>query len=299
MYNSVDKKFLKVNLDYKEYSTQKSNEIYELGVNSLEQNPNLAKRFFESALEIDPFNKLAFRELLEIYKEENEFKNSISLFKKLIQNNQSESNYYFYGKFLFENSKYKASVHYLKKSLSLNKKFLPSHNLLAEIYYLHGSKKFSEQYLRNAIKLDSSNEKNIQMLIHILYSEKKFSDCLEFLEKYLKLNPIDKDEIIRKIKVLLNLNHDLDAFNFLIEYLDSDESNSFFISRVQKNSIEKTSNELLELRTKKMEFLKSSQDRNEILKLNYELSLINLFLGQRKKAIKFIIEFFKLKENLS
>lgn len=283
-------------MSYQNYKILKSKEIYELGIEFKEkENLILAKKYLESALEIDFGNKLAFRELLDIYNEEKDLNQAVSLFKKLLQNQTNDLNYYFYSKFLFENSKYKAAVHYLKKSLYQNKKFLPAHNLLAEIYYLHGQKKLAEQYLRNSIKLDSTNEKNLQMLIHILYHQKNFEDCLEYLEKYLKLNPIDKDEVLRKIKILLKLDKELEAFNYLVEFLDSHENNSFLFSINQQNDPDLIQ-KLLELRTVKLEELKNKNSKEDSLKLNLEISLINLFLGQRKKAIKFIIDLFKLKE---
>ncbi len=287
--------------EYTQFKKERAKQIYEDACQYRESGDfEKAERFFESAYEIDSTNKYVFRELLEIYNDNNEFKKSISLFKRLIQLNPSESNYYLYGKFLKENNKLKHSILYLRKSLQLKKTFLPSHLLLADIYLKLKQKDKALLYLKNSYSLDSSNSFVLENLYELFYIAKKHGDSLKYLNEYLKINPIDQKKVLKKIVLLIKLNYLNEAFSILKNLFES-ENNLIFINKIQNNQLILTADDknqiekLTALRISKVqEFQSNPQNKKSLL---LELSLINLLLGQTRKSLMYILHALQLNAN--
>jgi len=238
------------------------------------------------------------------------FQESAKIFFEQAVQRSNHKSYYNAGIAYYKLGDYPKSVGSLKACLQIEKRFVPAHLLLAQIYQWHGKDKATKTYLLNVLKIDPNHKAALGGLAMFYYDRNQYDECLRMLDQSLSLYPdnsylkVLKTEILAKqgnykesaieLQRMVKEDKGFVEFNNLIQ---SSNQNQEFI-QTHKKMEKETQKKLKEFKAKWSLAQEDPEnfappDPQEAL----DLSLLYLFKGNPEQAMKYFVYAQKLKND--
>ncbi len=271
-----------------------------------------SKAKYEELISKDPGFHLAYQNLGAIYAKENDHILAIENFSKSIKIEPDHKNYYNIGFSFYRLKEYEKAIHFLKQALHLEKKFVLSHLLLAQIYQTLENDDKTEIYLTNVIKIDPNHKSALGGLAMYYYERNRYPESLRMLERYLLLYPNNSQLKLIQSEVLAKQGNFKASANLLVEMTKTEEGFTNFNQTLasawqEEDELAKKSLERIQGTAKKR--LKEFQTKLELSRENpnefsppepqdaLDLSLLYLFNGNPEKAMQYLVFAQKMQEN--
>ncbi len=271
-----------------------------------------AKDLYSKVIVSDPAFHLAYQNLGVIYAKEGNHAHAIDAFSKAIKISPDFKNCYNIAVSFYRLKEYEKSVHFLKQSLHLEKKFVLAHLLLAQIYQIQENDEKTEIYLTNVIKIDPKHKSALGGLAMYYYERNRYPESLRMLERYLLLYPGNAQLRLIQSEILAKQGHYKASANLLVEMSKTDAGFTSFNQTLEaawKEEDEMAKESLHRIQGKAKKKLKEFQAKLELSRENPEefappdpqealdLSLLYLFNGNPEKAMQYLVFAQKMKEN--
>jgi len=203
------------------------------------------------------------------------------------------------------------SLHCLKACLHLERRFLPAHLLVAQIYQWNGNDEKTEAYLLNVIRIQPNHKAALGGLAMFYYERQKYDQSMKMLERYLLLYPDNPQLKVLQTEILARQGNYKQSSDLLQKLVREEVGFVSFNQAIQKAWEEEDANTqstLESIQTKTQKKLKefktkwslSSEDPEQFSPPEpqeaLDLSLLYLFHGEPEKAVKYLVYAQKLKE---
>lgn len=175
----------------------------------------------------------------EYYLQQKDYNDGYSYFKEKINSNEySDTDQYYYARFLIAKGDLKTSITPLKKAIELNPTKSIYHSWLGVVY---GNLKQYKNERSSYLKALSFDEKNLQALTYLAHNyldKKEYKKALAYYNKVLSLSPENQFALYNRSIVLGKLKRTPEELKSWIEYL------SFYPSGSLANKAVKSLNKL-------------------------------------------------------
>ena len=306
----------------------KAKQLYELG-RQAEQAGRLqeALKYYKQSAREDPQFREAFNNLGALYARARRPDLSIGFFRRALELGEDEAVYFNLGSEYFRLEQLNDSQSYLKKALKLNPRLLKAHILLAYLYEKVNQVEKAGIYFQNALKLDPLNRVATLGYGVLLSENGEEAKALALAEKYLLTHPDDVG--LKDLRAGLNLKlgkfkesardfaeltKTSKKFTNFTEHLSSarkagQEDFDKVFGGIDDKIKERTKRLRAKIEKRKESLAQSDQakeapgpdsapdEQKQDLKDMVDLSFLHLFNGDSEKAMKFLMQARKMKEN--
>lgn len=265
---------------------------------------NAAETYYSQAVALDKAGKR--EEAIELFKKSGE------LFQTQGEKTQSYKAYYNAGISFYKLGEMVRALQNLKACLHAERKFIPAHLLIAQIYQWDGNEEKTEIYLQNVLKIEPTHKSALGGLAMFYYEKNRFNESLQMLDKYLTIYPNNPHLKILKTEVLAKQGNFKQSATMLKEMVTQDQGFIGFNQSIEKawqeeDSIARKSFKQIQNKAKKK--LKEFKTKLSLAEENPEnfsppepqealdLSLLYLFNGDPEKAVQYLVYAQKLKES--
>ncbi len=255
----------------KDLNLESFSELYEKGLSYFRQNNlNKAVDYWEKAIEKDDSVANIYAILGNSYKILNQLDKSENMLKKASEL-EPKNIYYLinYGKYLFEQKKYKAAYKILKKALDVDKENYEIHNDLGVISYYLKDYLTAEKHLMKSLELFPNYKESLINLYYVYFESGKSKKSAEIISHLKEKFP--DDEMITE----------------LIKLDDSEENINFNKNLILNLSGEKYSIKPLEMLDKfEQENLAMEPDLSIVIPIKNEKENIPILYEQITNVLK-------------
>ncbi len=265
---------------------------------------NLAERLYSQAVALDKEGKS--EEAADLYRQ------SGDLFQSQAEKTKSYKAFYNAGISFYKLGEMVRALQNLKACLHAERRFIPAHLLVAQIYQWDGNDEKTEIYLQNVLKIDETQKSALGGLAMFYYEKNRFPESLQMLERYLTLYPNNPQLKILKTEVLAKQGNFKQSATLLKEMVTKDQGFISFNQTIEKawqeeDAVARKSFQQIQVKAKKK--LKEFKAKLNLAEENPEnfsppdpqealdLSLLYLFNGDPEKAVQYLVYAQKLKDS--
>ena len=298
--------------------------LYEQGL-AAEKSGDLhqALMHYQAASVKNPSFRPVFNNMGAVYSRLGKHELAIKFFNRTLELKEDEIVHFNLGSEHYRLDNYGSSEKHLIAALKISRRFIKAHILLAYLYRELKDLKKSSIYFQNALKIEPDNRLATLGFGVSLAEQNKTEHALEVAEAYLAHRPDDMGIKNLRAGLLLKLNRfqeslqELDqltatasGYKSFTDHLDSareesEQEYSRMFSGIEDKIRDKTEKLKQKLQKRKEDKKTSNQSEStksqddeltENLKEMVDLSFLHLFNGDTKKALRFLMQAKKMKE---
>lgn len=290
----------------------KARELYEQGrqAETLGRIKDALKLYKSSARE-DPSFRPAFNNLGALYARAKRPDLAISFFKRTLELGEDAIVCFNLASEFYQLDQPAESIQYLKRALRHDRRMLKAHILLAYIYEGRKQREKAEVYFNNALKIAPAN-RPATLGLAVNLSERGLHElALRHVDRYLASRPKDGALLNLRAGLLLQLNRYDESIRELDTLTETAQGYVSFTDHLQKarqeteteyghffedihDKIGEKTRRLKKNIEKRRELLEKEAPSKDDLKDMVDLSLLHLFNGNAKKAMRFLLQARKM-----